>query len=289
MIYGQMASPSRRGWRAWQSPAGSTSAARCATRCAIGCRSRSRISASTRSRTSPARSVSSASCWMEDRRTRRAPAAEEPPRHSTGRRSPCCRFRTSAATPKTEFFLDSVAEDLITELARARWFSIVARNTSFSYKGKGADSKQLARELGVRYVVEGSLRKAGSRVRISLPARRGGERPAPVGRPLRRHARRLVRSAGQDHRKRHRLGRPGAARGRDRAGAAQARGEPGRLRSHRCAPFLRPSPKRRKTTRRRCGCWPGAGDGSRLPDGQRPCRVVLPAAPSDGLAGRAAR
>lgn len=65
------------------------------------------------------------------------------------------------------FFLDSVGEDLITELARARWFSVVARNTSFTYKGKNADSKQVARELGVRYVIEGSLRKSGSRVRIS--------------------------------------------------------------------------------------------------------------------------
>ena len=76
-------------------------------------------------------------------------------------------FQNLGGDAATEFFLDSVAEDLITELARARWFSIVARNTSFSYKGKGADSKQLARELGVRYVVEGSLRKAGNRVRIS--------------------------------------------------------------------------------------------------------------------------
>jgi adenylate cyclase len=76
-------------------------------------------------------------------------------------------FQNLGGDAETEFFLDSVAEDLITELARARWFSIVARNTSFSYKGKGADSKQVARELGVRYVVEGSLRKAGNRVRIS--------------------------------------------------------------------------------------------------------------------------
>src|SRR5271169_3386333 len=76
-------------------------------------------------------------------------------------------FQNLGGDAESEFFLDSVAEDLITELARARWFSIVARNTSFSYKGKGADSKQVARELGVRYVVEGSLRKAGSRVRIS--------------------------------------------------------------------------------------------------------------------------
>jgi adenylate cyclase len=75
-------------------------------------------------------------------------------------------FQNLSGDAEAEFFLDSVAEDLITELARARWFSVVARNTSFGYKGKGADSKQLARELGVRYVVEGSLRKAGNRVRI---------------------------------------------------------------------------------------------------------------------------
>ena len=75
-------------------------------------------------------------------------------------------FQNLGGDAEADFFLDSVAEDLITELARARWFSVVARNTSFSYKGKGADAKQLARELGVRYVVEGSLRKAGNRVRI---------------------------------------------------------------------------------------------------------------------------
>jgi len=76
-------------------------------------------------------------------------------------------FQNLGGDPDMEFFLDSVAEDLITELARARWFSIVARNTSFSYKGREADAKQIARELGVRYLVEGSLRKAGHRVRIS--------------------------------------------------------------------------------------------------------------------------
>src|SRR5215472_3643398 len=70
-------------------------------------------------------------------------------------------FQNLGGDAETEAFLDSVAEDLITELARARWFSVVARNTSFTYKGKNADSKQLARELGVRYVVEGGLRKAG--------------------------------------------------------------------------------------------------------------------------------
>jgi len=76
-------------------------------------------------------------------------------------------FQNLGGDAEAESFLDSMAEDLITELARARWFSVVARNTSFGYKGKGADTKQLVRELGVRYVVEGSLRKAGNRVRIS--------------------------------------------------------------------------------------------------------------------------
>ena len=76
-------------------------------------------------------------------------------------------FQNLSNDSEAEFFLDSVAEDLITELSRARWFSVTARNSSFSYKGKGADSKRLARELGVRYVLEGSLRKMGGRVRIS--------------------------------------------------------------------------------------------------------------------------
>jgi adenylate cyclase len=94
--------------------------------------------------------------------TRRKPAA--PPDKPAVAVLP---FHNLGGDAEADYFLDSVAEDLITELARARWFSVVARNTSFTYKGKGADAKQIARELGVRYVVEGSLRKAGARVRIS--------------------------------------------------------------------------------------------------------------------------
>ena len=75
-------------------------------------------------------------------------------------------FQNLSDDREAEAFLDSLAEDLITELSRARWFSIIARNTSFSYKGKDVSPKQIARELGVRYIVEGSLRKAGARVRI---------------------------------------------------------------------------------------------------------------------------
>ena len=76
-------------------------------------------------------------------------------------------FPNFGGDPETEFFLDSVAEDLITELGRAHWFSIVARNTSFNYKGNAADSKQIAWELGVPCVVEGILHEAGKPVRIS--------------------------------------------------------------------------------------------------------------------------
>ena len=76
-------------------------------------------------------------------------------------------FQNLGGDAEAEFVLDSIAEDLITELTRARWFAVIARNTAFSYRGKGANSKQVSHELGVRYVVEGSLRKAGPRVRIS--------------------------------------------------------------------------------------------------------------------------
>jgi adenylate cyclase len=99
-----------------------------------------------------------------------APASAAPRKPATPPERPglvVLPFQNLGGDAEAEFFLDSVAEDLITELARARWFSVVARNTSFGYKGKTADAKQLARELGVRYVVEGSLRKAGNRVRIS--------------------------------------------------------------------------------------------------------------------------
>jgi adenylate cyclase len=93
--------------------------------------------------------------------------AEKPPMATERSSLAVLPFQNQGGDAATEFFLDSVAEDLITELARARWFGVIARNTAFSYKGKAADSKQVSRELRVRYVVEGSLRKAGPRIRIS--------------------------------------------------------------------------------------------------------------------------
>jgi TolB-like protein len=66
-----------------------------------------------------------------------------------------------------EYFADGITEDIITALSRNRWFFVVARNSTFTYKGRAVDVKQVARELGVRYVLEGSVRKAGSRIRIT--------------------------------------------------------------------------------------------------------------------------
>jgi adenylate cyclase len=66
-----------------------------------------------------------------------------------------------------EYFADGIAEDIITGLSKLRCFFVIARNSSLAYKGKLVDVKRAARELGVRYVLEGSVRKGGNRVRIT--------------------------------------------------------------------------------------------------------------------------
>jgi TolB-like protein/Tfp pilus assembly protein PilF len=69
--------------------------------------------------------------------------------------------------PEQEYFADGVVEDIITALSRFKWLFVIARNSSFTYKGRAVDVKQVGRELGVRYVLEGSIRKSGNRVRIA--------------------------------------------------------------------------------------------------------------------------
>ena len=66
-----------------------------------------------------------------------------------------------------EYFSDGITEDIITALSRYRWLTVIARNSTFTYKGKAVDVAQVGRELGVRYVLEGSVRRAGSRVRVT--------------------------------------------------------------------------------------------------------------------------
>jgi adenylate cyclase len=76
-------------------------------------------------------------------------------------------FDNLSGDPDQEYFADGIAEDLITRLSGWRWFPVIARNSSFTYKGQAVDVQQVGRELGARYVIEGSVRKAGDRVRIS--------------------------------------------------------------------------------------------------------------------------
>jgi adenylate cyclase len=76
-------------------------------------------------------------------------------------------FQNMSGDPDQGYFADGMVEEIITALSRIRWLFVIARNSSFTYKGQAIDVKQVARELGVRYVLEGSVRKAGQRVRIT--------------------------------------------------------------------------------------------------------------------------
>ena len=76
-------------------------------------------------------------------------------------------FANMSGDPEQEFFADGMAEDIITALSHHRWFFVIARNSSFTYKGQAVDVKRVSQELGVRYVLEGSVRKSGNRVRVT--------------------------------------------------------------------------------------------------------------------------
>jgi adenylate cyclase len=76
-------------------------------------------------------------------------------------------FQNMSGDPEQDYFADGMVDDIITGLSRIKWLFVIARNTTFTYKGKAVDVKQVGRELGVRYVLEGSVRKAGDRVRIT--------------------------------------------------------------------------------------------------------------------------
>src|SRR5260370_26726380 len=76
-------------------------------------------------------------------------------------------FANMSGDPEQEHFADGMVEETITALSRLRWLFVIARNSSFTYKGQAADVKQIGRELGFRYALAGSVRKAGGRVRIT--------------------------------------------------------------------------------------------------------------------------
>jgi adenylate cyclase len=76
-------------------------------------------------------------------------------------------FQNMTGDPEQEYFVDGMVEEITTAISRLPWLFVIARNSSFTYKGKAVDAKQVARELGVQYLLEGSVRKAGNRVRIT--------------------------------------------------------------------------------------------------------------------------
>ena len=76
-------------------------------------------------------------------------------------------FTNMSDDPDQEYFADGITEDLITGLSSFRWLFVIARNSTFVYKHRAVDVKQVARELGVRYVLEGSVRRAGNRLRVT--------------------------------------------------------------------------------------------------------------------------
>ena len=75
-------------------------------------------------------------------------------------------FANIGGDPEQQYFADGITEDLTTDLSRLVGYSIISRNTSFTYRNRSSDTKQIGRELGVRYVLEGSVQRSGNRIRV---------------------------------------------------------------------------------------------------------------------------
>ena len=94
-------------------------------------------------------------------------ASSSPPARSDKPSIAVLAFNNMSGEPEQEYFSDGISEDIITDLSKLSELHVIARNSTFTYKGKPVDVKQVGRELGVRYVLEGSVRKAGNRVRVT--------------------------------------------------------------------------------------------------------------------------
>ena len=103
--------------------------------------------------------------------------AESPDKEGAKKRTSVCvlPFINMSGEPEQEYFSDGISEDIITDLSKVSALSIVARNTAFTFKGQSVDVKEVAKTLGVTYVLEGSVRKAGNRVRITAQMIDGAE------------------------------------------------------------------------------------------------------------------
>ena len=105
--------------------------------------------------------------WSQANRSGEEARPEEPPALPDKPSIAVLPFDNMSGDPEQEFFSDGITEDIITALSKVRWLFVIARNSSFTYKGRAVDVKRVSQELGVRYVLEGSIRKAGDRVRIT--------------------------------------------------------------------------------------------------------------------------
>jgi hypothetical protein len=107
-------------------------------------------------------------------RCRRADTAKNstPPCEAATRNTPafdrCRAIYKPVQCPDQEYFADGITDDLTTDLSRIADSFVIARNTAFTYKGKSVDAKEIGRELGVRYVLEGSVRRTGEQVRVNV-------------------------------------------------------------------------------------------------------------------------
>ena len=104
---------------------------------------------------------------LEDHRVLEAGSIKPPPKASDKPSIAVLPFANLSGDPDQDYFADGIVEDITTALSRNRAFFVIARNSSFTYKSQALDIKQVARELGVRYVLEGSVRKSGGRVRVT--------------------------------------------------------------------------------------------------------------------------
>ena len=173
-------------------------------------------------------------------------------------------FANMSSDPEQDYFADGIVEDILTALSRESWLFVIARNSSFAYKGAPQTSSRSARELGVRYVVEGSVRKAANRVRVTaqlIEAETGAHIWADrYERDLERH----LRAAGRDHAAGRGRGGAQLARARDPARPGQAHREPAGLRLLPARAAGDPHPDRGQRQARRSAAAQGGRPRSRL-------------------------
>ena len=108
-------------------------------------------------------------------------------------------FTNMSGDPEQEYFSDGITEDIITDLSKISGLSVIARNTSFTYKGKAVKAQTVGKELGANFILEGSVRKAGARVRVTGQLVNGNDGTSHLGGTFRSRSHRHLRDPGRNH------------------------------------------------------------------------------------------